>query len=291
MAMAAQEGDESGSLARAAVRRFTFLYQDGLTLAATLRGMEAICLLRPESEGLTIGAIRPGLTSGAFAYLRIGLHTLMQAGWLRSLPGSTPDTARLDWSPTGRSALAHRETYIRLGDYLAHFAESDAESWSSDWSAELQHEFTALAALAGDRWNLTPLPDGLHEIMATHLDGALAIPALLWMEARGLLRSSGPAPPSGPFGTALKKLLDVLGWLQADLTWTPHGRESRAYVAHLGLAGSYLPLFARLPDCYDAGLDSMAAADGREWHVQRALNIRANAFSTKGSSSTIAIKF
>jgi len=276
MAMVARDDDGGGAIARAAVRRFTFLYQDGLTLAATLRGMEAIGLFRPESEGLTIGAIRPGLTPGAFAYLRVGLHTLVQAGWLRSLPGSTPDTARLDWSPAGQSALAHRETYIRLGDYLAHFAGSDAESWSSDWPANLQQEFTALTALADDRWNLPSFPGDPDEVMTAHLDGALAIPALLWMEARGLLHSSGPAAPSGSFGTALTKLLGVLGWLRPDLTWTPHGRESLAYVPHLGLAGSYLPLFARLPDCYGAGLDSMAAGDGREWHVQRALNIRAS---------------
>ena len=278
MSMTAENDDGSGALARAAVRRFTFLYQDGLTLAATLRGMEAIGLLRPESSDLTIDTMRPDLTPGGFAHLGIGLHTLTQAGWLRSLPGPTPETARLDWSPTGRSALAHRALYIRLGDYLAHFAGSAADSWSSTWSPELQREFAALTALADDRWNLSPLPDDLHEVTTAHLDGALAIPALLWMDAQGLLQASGPAVPTGPFGTALIKLLGIIGWVEPDLSWTPHGRESLAHVPHLGLAGSYLPLFARLPDCYGGGLDSTATAtaDGREWHVQRALNVRAS---------------
>ena len=39
------------------------------------------------------------------------------------------------------------QLYIRLGDYLAHFAESDAESWSTIWSPELQREFAALTGL------------------------------------------------------------------------------------------------------------------------------------------------
>jgi SAM-dependent methyltransferase len=282
MSMIAGHDEGSGALARAAVRRFTFLYQDGLTLAATLRGMEAIGLLRPENPGLTIDTMRPGLTPSAFAHLRIGFHTLAQAGWLRSLPGSTPETARLDWSPAGRSALAHLDPYIRLGDYLAHFADSDAESWSSTWSPDLQREFATLTALAGERWTLSPprgdLRNDLHTVMTAHLDGALAIPALLWMEAQGLLQASGPTVPPGPFGAALIRLLGIIGWVKPDLSWTPHGRESLAYVPHLGLAGSYLPLFARLPACYGGGLDSAAAAtaDGREWHVQRALNVRAS---------------
>lgn len=283
MSMVAENDDGSGTLARVAVRRFTFLYQDGLTLAATLRGMEAIGLLRPESAGLTINTIQPGLTPSGFAHLRIGLYTLTQAGWLRSLPASTPETARLDWSPAGRSALAYRDLYLRLGDYLAHFAESDADSWSSTWSPELQREFAALTALAGDRWTLGALPDDLHKVMTAHFDGALAIPALLWMEAQGLLQAPspqhcGPAVPPGPFGAALIRLLGIIGWVQPDLRWTPHGRESLSHVPHLGLAGSYLPLFARLPDCYGGGPDSaaVATADGREWHVQRALNVRAS---------------
>ena len=47
---------------------------------------------------------------------------------------------------------------------------------------------------------------------------------------------------------------------------------------HLGLVGSYLPMFARLPELYSGAISGTRAdpVDGREWHVQRELNIRAS---------------
>ncbi|MDB5705303.1 MAG: hypothetical protein JWN66_2419 [Sphingomonas bacterium] len=279
MSMLTEHESRGDSSVRAAVRRLNFLYQDGLTLAATLRGMEAAGVLQPDGgSAFTVGDTLPRSTPAALAHLRIGFHTLTQAGWLRSMPKSTPETGILDWSATGRSVLAHVPIYVRLGDYIARFAGSRADSWSQPWDQDLQSTFCGLTLLADARWDLGIFPDNYGSIVTAHLDGALAIPALLWMEAEGRLQATGPVLPVGAFGGALARLLHVLGWVTPDLGWTAHGRESLSFVPHLGLAGSYLPLLAQLPKLYTGTGDDtpIDMADGGEWHVQRALNVRAS---------------
>lgn len=270
---------ESDSSVRATVRRLNFLYQDGPTLAAMLRGMKAAGVFRPDGASLFAAGDAPRrLAPTALAHLRIGLHTLTQAGWLRATLEPISKTATLDWSPTGRSVLAHLPIYVRLGDYLARFAGSRADSWSQAWDQDLQSAFCDLTFLADARWDLGICPDDLGAVVTAHLDGALAIPALLSMEAEGRLQEKGPVLPMGAFGTALARLLNALGWLTSDLRWTAHGPQSLSFVPHFGLASSYLPLFAQLPELYTGTNDHtpVDTADGGEWHVQRALNVRAS---------------
>ncbi|MEO8619696.1 MAG: class I SAM-dependent methyltransferase [bacterium] len=250
-------------------RRLTFLYQDGLVLAATLRGMDAVGFLGSEAP--------TALSRSAYAHLRVGFHTLAQAGWLASVPQSPPQSTALDWSAAGRSVLLHRHAYTRLGNYLRCFTNTSAESWSWPWNQPVREEFAALTVLASARWHLDDIPLDVREQVLAHLDGALAIPALLWMDANNRLQQRGPALPDGEFGAAIARLLRVLGWLSLEGTWTPHGFDSLPFVPHLGLAGSYLPLFAHLPDLY-SGVPSGAvnAPAHGEWHVQRTLNVRAS---------------
>ena len=57
------------------------------------------------------------------------------------------------------------------------------------------------------------------------------------------------------------RLLATLGWIDATGAWTDAGRHGLDFVAHLGLVGSYLPMFARLPDLYRGELTATYPPD------------------------------
>lgn len=250
MSLAVDQAREGPAEAR---RRRLFLFQDGVVLAATLRGLARLGLLG--AGGL------PDLPASGLAHLRVGLRTLAQAGWLAEGPGLTAAATRLDWTAEGRAMLAGKaEILTALGDYLATFADPAADVWSRPWTWDQSGAFAALAARG---WSPDP-----------HLDGALATPLLLSHLAGGL--------PLGDLDPAQRGWLAARGWLGGGGDWTPAGRALLDDARMLGLTASYLPLLSRLPELYAGTLDTPPgmvagmAPDGREWHVQRELNIAAS---------------
>jgi SAM-dependent methyltransferase len=239
--MAIRECTPGGASIGQALRRRIFLYQDGVVLAATLRAFDALGLLTAP-DGVSIATLCPDLPESGFAHLRVGIRSLAQAGWLADGPGLSPESTMLRWTEAGRSALESGEDYLALGAFLARFDSPEPDGWQRPWSDSQRADLAALSAL---RWaNGDP-------IRAAHLDGALLTPVLLAAEAR---REEPDAA-----------LLEATGL----------GADWRQIVAHLGLAGSYLPLLARLPDLY-RGEPLAPGGHPREWHVQRELNIRAS---------------
>ncbi|MEA2155237.1 MAG: hypothetical protein QOE11_1377 [Solirubrobacteraceae bacterium] len=263
---------------RDALRRLSFLFQDGMVLCSTLRAMQAIDLLEPSlAREVTIAELRPGLTETGFAHLRVGLRSLAQAGWIVPAPGMTPAAVTLHWTPAGRAAMAHRDSHLALGAFLATFSGSGPEGWSQPWDDARLTRLAGLVETAAGRWAIDGL-DHAEDLVVAHLDGALASPALLWQECDDSLRGAGPSLPEGEHGVLLGRLLTLMGWLAEDGSWTPEGACLLDFVAQLGLAASYLPTLARLPELYGGTLESTAAepGTGRRWHVQRELSIRAS---------------
>lgn len=261
---------------RSALRRASFLFQDGVALCATLRGFDAPGLLNAslQDDG-TLAKLRPDLTSTGFAHLRVGLRTLAQAGWLQSGPAMTPVDTTMAWTFTGRAVAAHHGTYVELGSFLATFASTEPGAWTQPWPGERAARFAELVDRAAGRWELDDLEPTLREQVTAHLDGALAVPALLWLDASGSLRDGGPALTAHESGEALARLLQAIGWLAEDGSCTADGIDGLGFVSHLGLVGSYLPLFERLPSLY-AG-EWKPPPHGRDSYMHHNLNARANA--------------
>ena len=75
---------------REALRRNAFLFQDGLVLSVTLRGLDAVGILGPAlARERTLVELRPDLSESGFGYLRVALRCLASQGWLESGPGFT----------------------------------------------------------------------------------------------------------------------------------------------------------------------------------------------------------
>ncbi|CAN5143893.1 hypothetical protein BH20ACT16_BH20ACT16_03700 [soil metagenome] len=269
------------SIGRDALRRSAFLFQDGMVLATTLRGMNAIDLLAPSlKRAEPLDRLCPGLADTGFSHLRVGLRTLAQAGWIEHGPELAPERTTIDWTPAGRAVATHHDAYLALGEYLATFLDNEPDAWERPWDGERLALFADLVDDAQARWLLDDLDGPLREDVVAHLDGALASPALLWLDATGGLDQSadGPVLPGGEAGELLARVLRALGWLGEDGAWTEDGVIALDFVVHLGLVGSYLPMFGRLPELYCGAISGARSgpADGREWHVQRELNIRAS---------------
>lgn len=268
-------------IGRDALRRLAFLFQDGMVLATTLRGMEAIDLLAPSlARDEALDELCPTLTDTGFSHLRVGLRTLAQAGWIAEGPALAPEATTVAWTAKGRAVAAHHDSYLALGAYLATFLDNEPDAWRQPWDDKRVAPFAALVERAEARWDLDDLDAPLQDDVIAHLDGALASPALLWLDAvGGLERERGPVLPEGEAGELAARLLRVLGWLGDGARWTEDGVTALDFVAHLGLVGSYLPLFGRLPELYSGALTGARTepGEGREWHVQRELNIRASA--------------
>ncbi len=262
--------------ARPSLRRQTFLFQDGMVIAATLRAMDAVGLLARSEERSNIAELCPNLTETGFAHVRVGLRTLAQAGWIKLDLGLLPETTTVEWTRDGKAVAGHFDKYLRLAEYLATFDDSSRDLWIKPWPKARLALFDELIDLASARWKTEDLDPPLREVVLAHLDGALASPALLWLEANDGLES--PVFRQDSAGARMARLLVVLGWALPDGSWTPWGLRARSFVTHLGLAGSYLPLFSRLPELY-SGMQPgpFTRLDGaREWHVHRELNIRAS---------------
>src|SRR5436190_7481426 len=260
---------------RGALRRASFLYQDGVALCATLRGLDAIGLLEPSLDAdTTLAKLRPGLDPTAFAHLRVGLRTLAQAGWLHAGPKMTPEDTAVAWTYTGREIARHRRTYLELAEFLATFSDRAHDAWTRPWDGERAARFDELVDLAVARWKLSDLEPTLREQVTAHLDGALAVPTLLWLDATGSPRDDGPALTPGEGHEGPARLLEAMGWIGSDRSWTEDGVHGLGFVSHLGLVGSYLPLFESLPELYAGGWTPSAGSEP-QMHVE--LNARANA--------------
>lgn len=268
------------AVGREALRRLSFLFQDGVVLAATLRGLQAIDLLGPSLEReTTVAQLRPGLTKTAFGHVRVGLRTLAQADWIATAPELTPEHTTIAWTPNGRAVAGHHARYVELGGFLATFAGNDAAEWTGPWSSERAARFAALVDGAVARWELGDLEPDLRDIVTAQLDGALAVPTLLWLDALGGLGGDGPTLPSGDSGREAGRLLGALGWVDDAGDWTGAGRHGLDFVPHLGLVGSYLPMFARLPELFRGertATYARGAGDTRAWHIQQETNLRAS---------------
>jgi len=243
-------------------------------LAATLRGMDALGLL--DRSDRSIAEHCPDLPSTGFGYLRLGLRTMAQVGWLEAGPATSPQSTRLAWTRDGIEAARFHELYVSLGNYLAHFGDSQADIWSRPWSGELEARFESLVDLAARRWTLDIGNAELRARMIAHLDGALLTPVLLSLQAQDRLGVDGPSLAETRLGAQQRRLLGAMDLIGAGDRWTSIGTGRREFVGHLGLTGSYLPLLAQLPNLYLGRYSETPIPDGREWHVQRALNIRAS---------------
>ena len=251
-------------------------------LAATLRGLDAVGLLEASLQReATVAQLHPGLTRPAFGQLRVGLRTLAQAGWTSAGPELAPEHTTIRWTDAGRAVARHHAHFIALGDYLATFTATAPDGWTEPWQGERTTRLAEHVSAAAARWELDDLPGALREQTAAQLDGAVASPVLLWLDATGGLAAdrAGPRLPAGDSGEQAGRLLRILGWIDEDASWTAAGRHGLDFVAHLGLVGAYLPLFARLPDLYRGELtatDAPGADDVRAWHIQPDTNLRAS---------------
>jgi hypothetical protein len=259
-------------LGRASLRRLSFLFGDGMVLCATLRGLHAVGLLeRSLAREGTVDELCPQLDAG-FGHVRVGLRTLAQAGWIEPSPGMTPAATTLRWTAAGRAAAERRDDLLGAGSYLATFTDAAPGAWSAPWRAERRARFAELVDLAAARWFVDEL-DPAGATLAAYLDGAVAAPALVSLGTAGRLGGAGPALPTDEHGAHLARLLVALGWLGDDGSWTAAGLAGLQFVPHLGLAGSHLPLLARLPELY-AG--RTAGHNRPRRLVQRELKLRAD---------------
>jgi SAM-dependent methyltransferase len=260
--------------ARGAMRRTMFLSQDGVMLATTLRGLDRLGVLTPSLHAeRSLAELCPDLTEAGFGAQRVALHGLAAAGWLDGPPELEAEKAFLRWTAAGREAMRHRHRYVAVGDFLAGFDSNAEDAWTLPWSADQVEWFaTLVAAREVDDAEIAGLT-------AAHLDGGLAVPALLWLHETGRLEEDGPKLPGEPLGAAIGRFLRHLGWVDDGGGWTGEGRQARAFGLNFGGVATYLPLLARLPELYRGELTVVPdpTAQEPEWHVQRALNVRISA--------------
>lgn len=256
--------DEPAGLGQGARRRLIFLYQDGIVLAATLRGMAAAGLL-PGNDVPSAAAV---CSPKGFANLRVGLRTLAQAGWIEDCPALSPETLRLRWTHAGEQVLAGADDYLAVGQFLARFDDSAPTAWLKPWTQNQVADFAALSDRAARGWDLPET-----SLSRAHLDGALLTPLLLQLQAEGRVGTGRPVLHGHESDT-----LRAVGWLDPAGDWTAIGLAGIQITAHLGLTGSYLPMLARLPELYNGSVVQLSGTEvaGREWHVQRELNIAAS---------------
>ncbi|MDQ6776082.1 MAG: class I SAM-dependent methyltransferase, partial [Actinomycetota bacterium] len=258
-----------------------FVNQDGIILSATVRALAELGVLDASLAGeRAIADLFPDadLAEAGFGYLRVGLRCLTSQGWLEDPPTGDPTTTKVRWSATGRMVAPYFDSYVAAGSFLAGFDRREDEAWSQPWVERQVDSFVELSELAGERWRLGPeLGAQTSALVTTHLDATLAVPAMLWLRESERLGEDGPSLPDDPFGEAIAIVLRTLGWVDDDCTWTPAGREAATLSVHFGMAASYLPMLARLPELFRGQVTVTSSAGEREWHVYRRLNVLASA--------------
>jgi SAM-dependent methyltransferase len=261
------------------MRRQMFLAQDGVTLSMTLRALDEVGVLEASLDrDQPLAKLMPGLTVPGFGALRVAVHGLVATGWARELPSLDTATTCLRWSEEGRRAMEMRNRYIALGDLLAGFEDGGKEDWARPWESETVEGFAALtAAVVADR----KPGNGEQELVQSHLEGALIVPAMLWLHETNRLDEEAPDLPEGPLGTAMGEFFAGIGWL--DGVWTETGLQGRAFALHFGGVATYLPLLTNLARLYRGELTVVPdpTSGEPEWHVNRALNVRISAAAHK----------
>lgn len=264
------------------MRRTAFLFDDGAVLCATARALEELRILGPSLEAeRSVRDLCPEILPSGFGYLRAGLRSFAGQGWLADELTLDPETTMVRWTEDGRAAARYHDRYIALGRFLAGFSSSAPDAWSREWDTARIDAFLDLSEVCSDRWRLgDELSAPLKASLTTHLDAALAVPTMLWLQGMDRLAEEAPALPDGELGRGMAGVLAELGWIDAASgEWTAVGQQARAYAPHFGIVGSYLPMFARLPDMYrgNATVTQSLEGDSVEWHVNRELNVIASA--------------
>jgi SAM-dependent methyltransferase len=263
------------------MRRRMFLAQDGVTLCMTLRALDEVGVLEASLErDRPLAELVPDLTEAGFGALRVAVHGLAATGWASELPTLDPETTFLRWSEAGRRAMERRSRYVEIGDFLAGFEDGGKEDWTQPWPPGTEERFAELVAAAAAERGAAGKEA---ELIESHLDGALLVPAMLWLYETGRLGEEGPALPEGPFGATLHEFLAGFGWLDADGDWSESGLQARAFGLHFGGVATYLPLLAGLARLYRGELTVVPdpTSGEPEWHVNRALNVRISAAAHK----------
>lgn len=257
-----------------------FLSQDGVVLCMTLRALDEIGILDPSlAADRSLAELCPELTEAGFGALRVAAHSLASTGWISGPPGLEPDEAVLRWTSRGRLAARARDRYLLAGELLASFEGTDPDLWTRPWPDAAIERMGALSALTEDRWRLgADLPDELAAVVSGHLDGALAVPTMLWLHKTGRLDDGAPKVPDGDLGAAVLRLLTALEWVDATGRWTAAGRQACGFALNYGGVATYLPLLVKLPALYRGEIGVSPPDRGAsEWHVHRALNLEISA--------------
>jgi len=233
---------------KAYARRRNFLYQDGVIIASIIRALDSLGLLEagPDEQ----------CSLPETGYLQVVRRCLASVGWFGGDAGAS------GWTPTGRAALRHRDHLVRAGQFLARFASSAPDSWKIPWDDETSTAFSA-AVTRLEEWHADTEQD---ELVGAYLEGTLVVPAILQLRDR---------KGSEQLTADRERLFTLLGWMHADGRWTPQGQACRNFSDHFGMAGSYLPMLARLKELLRGEL--VVSPGGYEWHCERKLNVQASA--------------
>lgn len=228
-------------------RRRHFLYQDGMVVSSIIRALDSLGLLEA-GPGKQCGLPETG-------YLGVVRRCLASVGWFdgNAVPGT--------WTASGQAALRHRDHLVQAGHFLARFDSSEHDSWETPWDAETLDAFSA-AVRQFEQWHADIEKD---ELVEAYLEGALLVPAMLSLRA-----CEGSDRPL----KVAEHLLTLLGWVDVECNWTRKGQAFRNFSDHFGLAGSYLPMLARLEDLLRGRL--VVSPGGHEWHCGRKLNVQAS---------------
>jgi SAM-dependent methyltransferase len=260
-------------------RWIVFVHQDGIIVSTTVWALAELGILGASPAGeRPLCALYPDVTPGGFGYLRVGLRCLASQGWLEDSPTGDPATTMIRWSATGRAVAPYLDRYVAAGRFLAGFDRREDDAWSHPWDPRQVESFVDLSRLACERWRLGPeLADETRALVSTHLDATLVVPAMISLSETERLGDEGPSLPDDPLGEAIGRVLGTLGWVNDAGAWTSAGHEAASLSVHFGMAGSYLPMLARLPELFRGQVTVATDAGESEWHVQRRLNVLASA--------------
>lgn len=239
-------GSEAPADYAANARRRNFLYQDGVVISSIIRALCSLGLLE-SGPGEQCGLPETG-------YLGVVRRCLASVGWFDA------EAEPAAWTPSGLAALRHRDQLLQAGQFLARFAGSAPDSWNTPWDAETSDAFSAAVGRL-EEWHAGIEQD---EFVGAYLEGTLLVPAMLSLRAH---EGSDRLPQD------VERLLALLGWVDAECQWTPKGLAFRNFSDHFGLAGSYLPMLARLEELLRGEL--VVSPGGDEWHCENKLNVQA----------------
>lgn len=228
--------------------RAAFLAQDGLVLAGALNALDATGLLPRLGDESFLAHRLAGLSDAAYGRLRVVLRALAAQGWLTATP-TDRDGPAPRWTEQGAVVAAHRGHYVAVGQFLGAFADVARDGWAAAWDMAAPMLPGLLHRLGARRGTVASAPDQA-TLAAGHLNGALLIPALLADAADG---TSARADP-----------------LRATV-----GLEPDQVMPILGLAGSYLPVIARLSGFLSGVGDDPAQYVDRELNARSARAVHA----------------